>query len=237
MKRKISSLSENRAPGRLLWLAILTPLLQRLLVALPATDPVFWMVGDTLRAVAYAALAAWCTSLIPYRHLREKCLSAAFMGYGVADTAICVLWYGWDVGGFLPATLVLAMGFFGAAILYWARSYSRPSVSPEPSRIYCLRKRPIGVQGLLIALAGIFGSDGEYAIYCRGYVFQFRRGEVQRIPYSPAYHSGFHVTVGSRCADGDELALLGMVGIKWRLFGPNCVTLLGRFWRRHVTTR
>jgi len=218
------------SPHHLLGLVMFCLLAARLTPSLPVTSATYWYVTDLSRSVAYLTLAGYLLAVTPYDPLRTKCLVAAIFGWAAVDLAVCVTWYGFGLGGYWFANAAQAVGVVIGALFYWFRSYRTPSAIPEPGRIYCLRHSPRSPQDLILALAGLFGPYGGYAIYCRGRVYQFRRGLMTSSLFVSSVYVAYHCSEGSIATDRHAGQLDAMVGQKWQLFGSNCVTLLGRFW-------
>jgi len=217
---------------------MLTLLSQRLLIVLPGmTKPALWAANDSLRALGYAALAAWVLAQVPWSNLRAKCLTAAILGYAAADVLVCLLWYGWHLGGYRFACTLQLIGFGGAAAFYWWRSYRVGDERPGPDHIYCLRHRPAHWRDLAISMLGFFGPSGGYAIYCDGWVYKFRKGKLIRVPYDERSFLSYHSVRGAPAERKYAIALDAMVGKTWRVFGSNCLTTLGSFWGRYGRRR
>jgi hypothetical protein len=230
MKSKSSQKRPLLSPPLLLGLGMFCLLAARLTPSLPVTSATYWYVADLSRSVAYLTLAGYLLAVTPYDPLRTKCLVAAIFGWAAVDLVACAAWYAFGFGGYWFANIAQAMGVVIGATFYWFRSYRAPSASPEPGRIYCLRHRPRSPQDLILALAGLFGPYGGYAIYCRGLVYQFRRGVMTSSPFVPSLYVAYHCTEGTMASAEHSAQLDAMVGRRWQLFGSNCVTLLGRFW-------
>lgn len=205
--------------------------LLRLLTILLDGDPIIWPMTDFMRTLAFAVGMAWLVSAIPYNRLKEKCLSAAAFGYVVADVFICILWYVFRIKeeyAFMFLHLLFLAFFY---LLYLFRSYEQTSDEIDCKYIYCLRKRPSNLQDFVISLFGCFGSNGAYAIYCNGFVYKFRKGVLTKTIYAEKQYKMYHIQKGVISTDEYMNKLDAMIGIRWHLFGYNCLTLLGKFWR------
>lgn len=116
-----SSENPSRRQASLFLLAILALLLQRLAASLPVGDAEAWVINDGLRAVSFSALSGCLLSFVPYRMIRYKCLAAGIFGYSLADMLVCLMWYGFSVGGYTFATASQLAGFLVMSGLYWVR--------------------------------------------------------------------------------------------------------------------
>lgn len=207
-----------------------------LLASLPLTSLLpfdyVWKIVDSVRTLAFMLCAWWLTVSIPYARLREKCLAAAVFGYLVADLIICFLWYVLHIRNEIEFIVLHFILLVSYSSLYAIRSYDLSSDEIEDGHIYCLRKIPRSAQDFVISLSGLFGSDGSYAIYCNGYVYKFRKGVLVKLPYAKEKYNGYHIRQGAISTNEMTRELDQMIGAQWELFGKNCLTLLGRFWRR-----
>lgn len=229
----MKSKSNLNLPRLLLLVTLCLLVVARAIPNLPVTKPTLWILADLSRSASYLALAGYLLSITPYQPLRTKCIIAAVFGWAAVDLSTCLLWYGFGLGGYWFVNAAQVIGVAIGAAFYWFRSYHSPSAMPEPGHIYCLRHRPKSPQDLLLALLGLFGPYGGYAIYCDGKVYQFRHGIMTSAPFVTSHYVEYHCTKGAPVTGCHAAQLNGMVGWRWHWFGANCITLLGRFWAKH----
>lgn len=210
------------------------------LINVLAPDNVVWQMHDVTQALALTLALAWALQEMPYKHLRYKCIAAAFFGMAATDfigvsasylLAPLPTYYNFQ----LLAQVLVGAGMFA---LYWLRSYEKPSDALGPENMYLLRKRPDSATGVLLALSGLYGADGGYAIYSNGRLYRFRKGifGVDDInEYSTAQRSRllkqYHIQRGRIPSVRALNDIRGMLGSKWSLFN-NC-TKLRRIWRQN----
>jgi hypothetical protein len=225
--------SQSKA-ARLLLLVVVAALVSRhLLAVLPDQASSFvWYATDTLRAVGMSATLAMCAMLTPWRMLRFKCLLAALCGYYISDAVVCFTWYAWHFPSPMLMVIIQGLGFIAAAGYYFWRSYDQPSDDLEDGYLYSVRHIPSNAQDFLISMSGLYGSDGGYSLYANGYLYKFSSGHLARRKVSSLPSISYHVTRGDKL-DPDVIARLdSLVGLKWSL-NKNCLTVLGRIWRKH----
>lgn len=234
-KNRLRLLIKNRRQTSIsLWLVIWAILLQRLLPLLLRGSPDAWVINDVARSISYVTLSFYVASIVPYSELRIKCIMAAIFGYSVADLLSVVLFYWIHPITYIVVNIIQAQFVVFMIILYAVRSYHQASFTPEPSRIYCIRKKPKSLQGLIIAMFGSLGAQAGYSIYCNGNVYKFTNGVLERVKYTASMITDCHVSKGGEYRFSREAALNKMVGAKWSLFGKSCITTLARFWRNNA---
>lgn len=191
------------------------------------------MKNDLSDTLTLLGVSFWSFFIIPYQNLKSKSVGFAILIYAIIHFLFKYLFILSDSPYYLIA-MIIEMVVCGLLILFYnLRSYKSEYIDPEPNRIYCLRHNPSSFQGFLISSVGIFGPNGEYAIYCNDYVYRFHHGKLIKIPYKKEHYKDWIFIKGSRFSYGTRLTLDNMVGTKWKLFGPNCITLLQRFWKTH----
>lgn len=218
-------------PGPLIAL-VMVLLLARHLIALLSPDQA-WMAADTLRAASMSAASLLVLILLPWRMLKLKCLVAAMTGYYVADMLLCIAWYYFGLTNPVIVGVVQGAAFALAAILYWLRSYERPE--PEVMRLgsaYELRAVPRRPQDFVIALAGLFGAAGGYAIWADGKVYSYRHGILVATSIDRLPAGRYHVSQGVESSPELIAELESMVGSRWT-WRHNCITVIAPIWRRH----
>lgn len=227
------SQNQSRAVKLLLSVVVAALVTRHLLPVLPAWATEFiWQAIDTLRAVSISAALGLCVTLTPWRMLRLKCLLAALCGYYVSDAIVCATWYAWHFPAPIPALVIQGIGFFAAAAYYWWRSYDQPSDDLEDGYLYSVRHIPSNTQDFLISLSGIYGPDGGYSLYANGQLYKFSGGQLVRRKVSSLPAISYHVTRGDKLDPAVIARLDSLVGMKWSL-NKNCLTVLGRIWRKH----
>ena len=219
---------------RLLLLVVVVALVSRhLLAVLPDQGNSFvWYATDVLRAVGMSATLGLCATLTPWRALRFKCLLAALCGYYISDAIVCFTWYAWHFPSPILMVIIQGIGFLAAASYYFWRSYDQPSDDLEDGYLYSVRHIPSNAQDFLISMSGLYGPNGAYSLYANGYLYKFSSGHLARRKVSCLPSISYHVTRGDKL-DPDIVAKLdSLVGLKWSL-NKNCLTVLGRIWRKH----
>lgn len=222
----------NLAARLILFVTVLL-VLRHLLALLPAWAVDWqWYGSEILRACGMASAIALVTHLVPWSQLRVKCMAAALCGYYIADTVLCAVWYAW--GAFSPVLQAIIQGSaFGAAGLWYAwRSYDQDSDTIDLDHVFCLRRKPKTMQDFLLSLAGIFGTQGTYAIYASGNVYHFHHGVLVSTKYDQRRFCDYVAIKGRTIQMSHVMALDSMRGVKWSLL-HNCVTTLGAFWRKY----
>jgi hypothetical protein len=233
----VPNLKRSQSQGKvvsLLLLAVVAALVSRHLLALlpdPTAD-FAWYITDVLRAVGMSASLALCATLTPWRMLRLKCLLAALCGYYISDAIVCATWYAWHFPSPMAMVVVQGIGFIAAAGYYWCRSYEQPSDPIEDGYLYCLRAKPASIQDFLISLIGIYGPNGGCSLYANGHLYKFSYGHLVRrkVPSLPVI--SYHVVRGDKADTAIIARLDSLIGMKWSL-NKNCLTVLGRIWRKH----
>jgi len=221
--------SKTRALSVLVALGMVLMALRHLSGALNS-DP--WYVGDTLRAAALAVAFSIALVLTPWPNLKIKCLMASMVGYYVSDTILCAGWYWLQWPDFLLASVIQGACFVLAALVYLRRSYDQSSDDVIPGYLYSVRTIPRNTQNFIISLAAIFGPDGAYSLYADGHLYKFSNGKLvkRRVSYLPPHV--YHIERGAKITDDLLSRLDGLVGSEWSI-KDNCLTVLGRIWRRH----
>lgn len=189
-----------------------------------------WYLNDVGRAAFTSVLSFAFLKYISYRDLKLKCIVAAFFGFSVADLLICIIWYAFDLYGYVSAILIQAALMCVMFMLYWFRSYDQVSDKIDDDSIYCLRRKPSSMQDFAISLVGSFGAYGGYVIVQNKIAYLFRDGELIKIKYDSLNLDKYHITKGKLVSG---VTLDEYVGMKWGLFGDNCVTILGNYWARY----
>jgi len=189
-----------------------------------------WIITEYSHTLALTALAFWLVRSIPYRNLRSKCIAAAIAGYCLSDCIIGAIWYTTRWRGYWLAAGIQLLVLAAMWLTYWLRSYDQPSDSINDDNVYCLRKKPVRVQDFAISLLGCFGPNGAYAICHERIVYLFRHGRLVTIDVSKLDLPAYHVTRGSAT---DDDTLKSSLGATWKFLGPNCLTILRRFWAEH----
>ena len=219
---------------KVLLLVVLAALVSRhLLAVLPEWATEFiWQAMDILRAVSMSAVLALCATLTPWRMLRIKCLIAALCGYYISDVIVCATWYAWQFPSPVGAVIIQGFGFLAALVYYWQRSYEQPSDALEDGHLYCVRHIPANAQDFLISMSGLYGPDGGYSLFANGYLYKFSCGRLVRRKVSSLPAISYHVTRGDTLDPAVIARLDSMIGMRWSLKN-NCLTVLGRVWRKH----
>lgn len=193
-----------------------------------AADDVVWRIHDITLSAALAFAALWALQLVSYRDLRIKCAAAAIFGLAASDAVMVAVtvpgyWY-WIVIQLIAGTAMV--------LFYLFRSYDQPSDPLDGEHIFCLRAKPLALQDLLISMTGIFGSNGGYAIYAGGTLYQYRRGRLVAQSIDRLPPSRYHVTRGALVTESMISELQHVVGSRWT-WRHNCLTVLGPIWSRY----
>lgn len=225
-------LNKKEAQILLLVALLMALLLTRHLIATLSPDQA-WIAADVLRASSMSAASSLVLILLPWRMLKLKCLIAAMTGYYIADVLLCVAWY--YLGLTDPMIVGAGQGsaFALAAATYWLRSYKR--TEPEVMRLgmaYELRAIPRRPQDFIIALAGLFGAAGGYAIWANGKVYSYRHGILVATSIDRLPAGRYHVSQGVESSPELIAELESMVGSRWT-WRHNCITVIAPIWRRH----
>jgi len=224
----------SRSLNALLSVVTVQLVLRHLVAFLPdqAAD-IAWNVADISRALGLSATLALCTILTPWRLLRVKSVCAALTGYYIVDLVTCTTWYAFHTPS--PIITGVAQGVVVTAVVcvYWYRSYCQPSDTLIPGYVYCVRHIPTTGQDFAISLMGIFGPDGGYSIYIDGYMWKFAKGRLVCRKVSSIPMLAYHVTRGVPATDAVLRELNDALGMRWSI-RYNCVTVLGRIWRRSL---
>lgn len=191
---------------------------------------IVWQFNDIARAAFSCGLSYAFLRYISYLDLKLKCIAAIFFGYSVADLLICLIYYKYNIGGYLLATSIQITSMIVTFIIYWFRSYVAHSDTIDDDSIYCLRRKPNSKQDFFISLLGCFGPYGAYVIVQNRQAYLFRNGKLQKVELSKLSLDRYHITKGKLRPD---MNLDSKVGIQWELFGNNCITILGRYWSRY----
>jgi hypothetical protein len=209
--------------------ALTVALVSNRLVNVLAPDDLVWRLHDATLGLCFALAALWALQLLPYDRLLEKCIAALVAGSAAGDVFCVAL----QVSGYWYILAIQAVTAIVFGLVYFIRSYE---VSREPVRkdghLYCLRTRPNSIQDLLIAMLGIYGPNGGYAIYCDGALYRYRRGIMTRAKVDPLPPYRYHVTRGAKATDQVKKELDALIGSPWT-WRKNCLTVLGPIWRRH----
>lgn len=213
---------------KLSWV-FLTLVLLHLVPVLPDGEWL-WKINDSVRALSFAVIATCMISLVPWRALKEKCLVAAIAGYGWADFLSCLLWYGLDLDWFWLSTILQAGGFLYFFSLYWWRSYKQPSAHIMDDNVYVLRRYPRSLQDFLIALLPTTAPYGGYAICVEKSVFMFRHGVLVCLDAADVPLERYHVVRGK---EGKKSDFEDLLGVRWELWGYNCMSVLRDYWNTH----
>lgn len=219
------------SPVPLLVALVMGLLVARHLAALLSPEQA-WVAADTLRAASMSAACSLVLALMPWRMLRLKCLVAAMAGYYLADLVLCVLWYYFNLTDPIIVGAGQGSAFIMSAILYWLRSYRVNSLTPITGMAYELRTIPKSPQDFLIALAGLFGSAGGYAIWADGQIYSYRRGILVATPIDRLPPGRYHVSQGVKATPALINDLQSMIGRRWT-WRQNCITVIAPIWRRH----
>jgi hypothetical protein len=194
-----------------------------------APDECVWVAHDISMSLSFAMAALMVAQLTPYKNLRQKCIAALVAGCAIVDIAFSIA----KPSGYLIWISSQALGGSALAIFYWKRSYSHGAADCiESGRIYCIRRSPSSLQDFLIALSGIYGTDGGYSLYANGYLYKYSGGRLVRRKVSSVPSIGYHVCRGSRIDESVMSELDSLVGSKWS-WSKNCLTVLAPIWRRH----
>lgn len=217
---------------QLLVALLMALLLARHLIATLSPEQA-WVAADVLRAASMSAASLLALILLPWQMLRLKCLVAAMTGYYVADVLLCAAWYYFGLTDPVIVGAGQGAAFALAATVYWLRSYRRPG--PEVMRLgmaYELRAIPRRPQDLIIALAGLFGAAGGYAIWVNGTVYSYRHGILMATSIDRLPAGRYHVSQGVESTPELTAELESMVGSRWT-WRHNCITVIAPIWRRH----
>jgi len=206
-------------------------ILQLLATILLKGKPTLWPVTDTIKTTTFLVGMWWFLSFINYSNIKTKCFVAAMCGYLTADLICCIAWYVFSIRLFLFFYVIRFSLFILFGLFYAFRSYDSHSDKITDNNVYCLRIKPNNLQDFLISLSGIFGSNGGYAICCNRKVYHFRHGKLCVDNLNIVDESKYHITKGGV---GDDKELQSLLNTKWRLFGPNCLTILRSFWGKHA---
>lgn len=208
--------------------ALMLGLVSNRLVNVLAPDDLVWRLHDVTLSACFALAALWALQLVPYRNLLCKCMAALIVGLAWVDLA-CVLlnapgyWY------WLAAQL--AAGVTLASVYFW-RSYDQDSDEVESGYLYCLRTRPNSMQDFLIAMLGIYGSNGGYALFANGKLYRYRRGQLCRQKLDRVPLCRYHITRGARITPAMIDELDSLIGERWT-WQRNCLTVLGPLWSKY----
>lgn len=190
-------------------------------------DAYVWQVTDLLNVVCVLAAALFALSVTPYAALRLKCVAASVVGISVVELAYMLGHYAFGLDGYNWCLLAQAAVFVGAVSYYWRRSYDSPSDTiRDDGHAYLLRRRPDSLQGLFMAMSGLFGVDGGYSLHLDGRTYGYRRGVFSSGNGLPRDLSRFHIQRGPLTSPAILATLDKNIGAKWRPW-KNCTFLRG----------
>ena len=194
-----------------------------------APDNWVWVAHDVSMSLSLAMAALMVAQLTPYRNLRQKCLAALLAGCAIVDIAFAIS----RPGGYMLWICSQALGGAALAAVYLWRSYEHESaIAIDDGHLYCIRRKPSRAQDLLISMLGIYGSDGGYSLYAKGFVYKYSSGRLVRRKVSSVQSIGYHVCRGSKIDESVMRELDSLIGEKWS-WKKNCLTVLAPIWRRH----
>lgn len=195
-----------------------------------APDEWVWAAHDISMSLSFAMAALMVAQLIPYKHLRQKCIAALIAGCAIVDVAFSVV----KPNDYLLWICLQGLGGISLAVIYWRRSYGQgsPFGAVEDDRLYCIRRIPCRPQDFLISMLGIYGPDGGYALYANGFVYKYSSGRLVRRKVSSVPSIGYHVCRGSKIDESVMSELDSLIGAEWS-WRRNCLTVLAPIWRRH----
>jgi hypothetical protein len=199
---------------------------------LPTLSNNAWMYYDLCLTLSLVLVLIMLADQIAYKQLKIKCLFAYFAIASIIDfvtLALSHIFYS-DILAWSYVVQIIAV--FPVVFFYAFRRYSEPSDPLETDYLFCLRKKPAGVQDFAISMLGSFGSGGAYSLLANDKVYAFRNGRVMKYDITHLRQDDYHITRGARLTPAILDELENTLGTKWTL-RSNCVTLLGSIWRRN----
>lgn len=191
-----------------------------------------WMYYDLCATLSVALALIILAGQIGYKQLKIKCIFAYFAIASIIDFVALALSYIFHPDILAWSYVVQIVAVFPIVFFYAFRRYSEPSDPLETDHLFCLRKKPAGVQDFVISMLGTFGSGGAYALLANDKVYAFRNGKVIKYDITHLRQDDYHITRGARLTPAILEELENILGAKWTL-RSNCVTLLGSIWRRN----
>ena len=199
---------------------------------LPTLSNNAWMYYDLCLTLSLALALTGFADQIGYKQLKIKCIFAYFAIASIIDFVALVLSYIFHPDILAWSYVVQIVAVFPIVFFYALRRYSEPSDPLAADYLFCLRKKPAGVQDFVISMLGTFGSGGAYALLANNKVYAFRNGKVIKYDITHLRQDDYHITRGARLTPAILEELEDTLGTKWTL-RSNCVTLLGSIWRRN----
>lgn len=199
---------------------------------LPTLSNNAWMYYDLCLTLSLALVLIMLADQIGYKQLKIKCVVAYFAIASIIDFVTLALSHILYSDILAWSYVVQTIAVFPVVFFYAFRRYSEPSDSLEADYLFCLRKKPAGVQDFVISMLGTFGSGGAYALLANDKVYAFRNGRVIKYDITHLRQDDYHITRGARLTTAILEELENTLGTKWTL-RSNCVTLLGSIWRRN----
>lgn len=199
------------------------------LVNVLAPDDIVWRAHDLSLSACFALATLLALQCAPYAQLRVKCAAAVVFGAALTDFMAVAT----NAEGYWYILAVQALVAIGLGAFYFVRSYGQPSDElKQDGHIYCLRTRPDSLQDFLIAMLGIYGPNGGYALWIDGKLYRYRRGVLVKQSAGTLPLDRYHISRGAQ-ADTELMRELDFViGSKWT-WRQNCLTVIGPIWRRY----
>lgn len=202
---------------------IITTLLQNSYLLIPESDTL--LSTTVYMASSHLQTAVWVITLavyLPYKLLIHKCSLMVYALYDI-NLAFEIMFLGNES---LPIMSTLLAVFTFWLIFVFFRSYRKPNDQIDVNHIFYLKHRPDSLQDLVMAL--FCSPTGGNAIYMKGVVYHFHKGELKRTQYSQftkAMRAKWQIVKGAP-VDAKKLRRLEMiVGSKWTWYN-NCLTMV-----------
>lgn len=191
-------------------------------LAVNLSNAAAWYFEDIKQRGTIAALCWIVTSLVTYRNLPFKMLAALAGCYFTADVIMWPVWL-WMPDVYAVSPYLTTLTAAALCVWYCRRSYSWPSDGLRAGWVHIVRRRPAGVQDLLIAMLGRQPLGGV-SVMIDGVVWRYRRGRLTRGEGLTDPTS--YVIMRVRPADADTLRqLAALEGSRWTI-ARNCLTTL-----------
>ena len=187
-----------------------------------------WRLHDVTMSAGAITATLLAFLLMPYEHLRPKCILAAITSVFLVDF-ICVAT---GSGGYWYWIIAQIIAGFASVAFYLRRTHNESADDLLHSNIYCLRAIPRAPQDFVISLFGLYGSDGGYSLFAEGFIYRYRQGVLIKQAITNLPPGRYHVAKGATITPEIIAELDSLVGRRWSL-RHNCLTVLGPVWRRY----
>lgn len=215
--------------SRLTAAGLMLALVSNRLLNVLAPDDIVWQAHDISLSACFVLASLLALQCAPYSMLLVKCVSAVVFGAALTDfMAVATGAHGYWYVLAVQAVISAALGCF-----YCIRSYEQPSDDLRADgHVYCLRTRPDSLQGLLVAMLGVYGPNGGYALWIDGKLYRYRRGALVKQSAGTLPVDRYQITRGGPTSPELLRELDFITGSRWT-WRHNCLTVIGPIWRRY----